>query len=442
MHHTNAQRGSDGRFGATDAPKARRIEVWLQPATVELLDVLCKQWGVGRGKVIDQLITRGPVAPAAWAATQAKPTPSAPPEPAPTPTTDLKAGDRVRFADGHDICAGAIGTVQAVNISRSVDGAPYISVTFCWINANGEEQQIQCLPDDLTPTPEPTPSGRGTVFDDPAYIAMQEKMSREWKIAKADAKVIGCDPRRVAQFKSRRKLDHERPLSVDAQQLLRDELENDERTAKGEAAALELRLERLASRADEAMLQQLSDSMLIPHLFLTVKLDKARLFLLKGFDAVGLKPRKKLVQSVWDDLHQLVPAAVPFDTPTQWADDPEERTAMRCLFWGTVIRLWSLEGEPPTTVDGFLEWSKYAVHQSFHERQANQRFNLGDAFAGRTSAESAAKTLGLPVGVELTTKAINDAYKSLAKQHHPDAGGDASKFQRITEARDRLLHTV
>ena len=78
MQHTNSQRGSDGRFGASQGPKARRIEVWLQPQTVELLDQLTKQWGVGEGKVIDQLLTRGPVAPAAWTATEATPTPSAP----------------------------------------------------------------------------------------------------------------------------------------------------------------------------------------------------------------------------------------------------------------------------------------------------------------------------------------------------------------------------
>ena len=83
MEHTNSQRGPDGRFGESKGPKARRIEVWLQPQTVELLDTLTKQWGVGRGKVIDQLITRGPVPPESWTkvAEASKPTPSAPQEP-------------------------------------------------------------------------------------------------------------------------------------------------------------------------------------------------------------------------------------------------------------------------------------------------------------------------------------------------------------------------
>ena len=86
MQHTNSHRGPDGRYGASDGPKAKRIEVWLQPQTVELLDTLTKQWGVGRGKVIDQLLTRGPVPPQSWTVvTESPPTPSAPPEPAAPP---------------------------------------------------------------------------------------------------------------------------------------------------------------------------------------------------------------------------------------------------------------------------------------------------------------------------------------------------------------------
>ena len=85
MQHTNSKRGPDGRFGDSKAPKAKRIEVWLQPQTVELLDTLTTQWGVGRGKVIDQLLTRGPVPPQSWSTV----TESPPPTPsAPKPTVD------------------------------------------------------------------------------------------------------------------------------------------------------------------------------------------------------------------------------------------------------------------------------------------------------------------------------------------------------------------
>ena len=82
------------------------------------------------------------------------------------------------------------------------------------------------------PEPEPTPSVRTKPWEDARFIAKQKEMARQWDICKADAKVIGCKPEQVQRFKAQRKLDHDRPLSVDAQQLLRDELENDQRTAK------------------------------------------------------------------------------------------------------------------------------------------------------------------------------------------------------------------
>ena len=88
MQHTNSERGSDGRFSQSEAPKAKRIDVWLQPQTIELLDTLTKQWGVGRGKVIDQLLTRGPVPPQSWTEVSEtnEPTAVGPPESPPEPS--------------------------------------------------------------------------------------------------------------------------------------------------------------------------------------------------------------------------------------------------------------------------------------------------------------------------------------------------------------------
>ena len=42
----------------------------------------------------------------------------------------------------------------------------------------------------------------------------------------------------------------------------------------------------------------------------------------------------------------------------------------------------------------------------------------------------------------LTRKGINDAYRVMAKRHHPDVGGDPSQFHRLAEAKDRLLLSV
>ena len=70
-------------------------------------------------------------------------------------------------------------------------------------------------------------------------------------------------------------------------------------------------------------------------------------------------------------------------------------------------------------------------------------YNFSRTMSGKPSSDSDRATLGLPPEAELTRKAINDAYKQLAKQHHPDAeGGDADRFQRLVAARERLLLEV
>ena len=56
MKNTNAQRGPDGRYSDSPSVKALRVEVWLQPSTIQSLDQLCSEWNVGRGKVIDHVI--------------------------------------------------------------------------------------------------------------------------------------------------------------------------------------------------------------------------------------------------------------------------------------------------------------------------------------------------------------------------------------------------
>ena len=70
---------------------------------------------------------------------------------------------------------------------------------------------------------------------------------------------------------------------------------------------------------------------------------------------------------------------------------------------------------------------------------SDQHQHQGDLLASCMPVKEARSVLDLPEGVELTKKAINDADKSLARVHHPEAGGDASKFQRIAEAKDRLM---
>ena len=67
---------------------------------------------------------------------------------------------------------------------------------------------------------------------------------------------------------------------------------------------------------------------------------------------------------------------------------------------------------------------------------------------GRRGAESRALTaeercrqmLGLPLGRQLATAEIHQAYRRSAKRVHPDAGGDAHAFLALAAARDALMH--
>lgn len=50
------------------------------------------------------------------------------------------------------------------------------------------------------------------------------------------------------------------------------------------------------------------------------------------------------------------------------------------------------------------------------------------------------EVLGLEVGCD--QEAVNAAYRSLAKKHHPDHGGDAKDFKRLQAAYEEALATV
>jgi hypothetical protein len=49
------------------------------------------------------------------------------------------------------------------------------------------------------------------------------------------------------------------------------------------------------------------------------------------------------------------------------------------------------------------------------------------------------QVLGLPLDRRLSGPEIHQAYKRAAKRAHPDAGGNAQKFQELSAARDALM---
>jgi uncharacterized protein YneF (UPF0154 family) len=56
-----------------------------------------------------------------------------------------------------------------------------------------------------------------------------------------------------------------------------------------------------------------------------------------------------------------------------------------------------------------------------------------------TPEECHRQLLGLPLGRRLSETEINRAYKRIAKQAHPDAGGNVEAFLRLSAARDALM---
>jgi hypothetical protein len=64
------------------------------------------------------------------------------------------------------------------------------------------------------------------------------------------------------------------------------------------------------------------------------------------------------------------------------------------------------------------------------------------ASVGEKEIEQAKQTLHWPQGVELSERTIQQQYRRLSQQHHPDKGGDAEAFHAITHARAVLLQQV
>jgi hypothetical protein len=74
------------------------------------------------------------------------------------------------------------------------------------------------------------------------------------------------------------------------------------------------------------------------------------------------------------------------------------------------------------------------------EHRHNQRGSRGELSV--VQERRYRRLLGLPLDLSLSRRAINSAFRRLAKSAHPDAGGSHEAFVRLTEARDALLNTA
>lgn len=394
MQHTNAKRGADGRFHATDGPKAKAVLIYLQPAILERLDRYCATYRVGRGKAIGHLLL-GALPPEEW---MDPPTDTGPkgggpvqpePEPAPAPAPEPPPTD-----------------------------------------------------------PEPPPTDTGREKEKPAQPASLEEVLRQaeeqeckrWRPLEAEAKALGIKSDDLAAFKRKHRLPRDQRLNAEAVAQLHQEQEAATRARKGRRIATDQHRSAVQQEATAERLRairavvgsQRTLSWAASMSAGPVLRKSASRYLLDALPTVGIRQRQMLVKGVWADLDALV--AVP-PLPTDWLP------VQRALFWGAVLRLPHLKGEPPTDTARFLEWCRFRVTASHRQAAQDRRADrVVDALLlGQMSELEARELLDIPADLPLGKAGINSVYRALARQHHPDAGGDAESFNRITEARDRLL---
>ena len=263
---------------------------------------------------------------------------------------------------------------------------------------------------------------------------------RRWEICREDAEGLpGVTARQIHIFKIERRIDRDRPLPDDARELLLELIENHRRDAKAEAASVAERIEQVKQRATPDRLRAIDGAVEAGPQKLSV--DAASCFLLNALHRIGIQHHSELVPSVWSDLESLIPYAAVFDFNTSGV--PDENLTRRCLFWGAVIRLDSLDGDPPQDTDEFLAWCGLAMNRSGQSRRKAQWWSdFTDRMAGRPGNEVDRRLLDLPTEGLLTARLIKAAYKQAARKSHPDLGGSAERMIQLNQARDRLLQAL
>lgn len=259
-------------------------------------------------------------------------------------------------------------------------------------------------------------------FTDPAWLQDQ-----------AEARACGLTVGQLRNFKRRHRLPLDQRLSTAARKLLALEQETAQRVAKGEkraqAEALQLIAQRATPEAAQAVAAIVPE---YPQLFRPETgwiSGQAGPYLVNRVEALTGK-RYAHHSGAWKRAAVLAPDAA--------SAAPADRFR-RLLFWGVILRLDQLEGSPPADPAAFYRWSQLAA---FTGQGPDPARTLGDLLAGRMGTTDARALLQLPESGPLDPVAIRAAYRAEAHHHHPDAGGDRHRFERLSEARDRLLLEV
>lgn len=264
-----------------------------------------------------------------------------------------------------------------------------------------------------------------------------------WLQDQAEARPLGLTVGQLRNFKRRQRLPLDQRLSPAALQQLALEQETAQRATAGEqrarAQALQLIAQRATSEAGQALAVVVPEKRQLFHAQTGWVSDwDVEPYLTNRLEALTAK-RYAVISAACNRAAKLAPAAAPFA--------PADRFR-RILFWGVILRLDQLEGPLPADPAAFYSWCQleaYAARDRYSKPSAGKHSPtswLSDLMAGRMDATHARVLLQLPETGPLDPAAIRTAYRSHARQHHPDNGGDRQRFERLTAARDRLLLEV
>jgi hypothetical protein len=125
--------------------------------------------------------------------------------------------------------------------------------------------------------------------------------------------------------------------------------------------------------------------------------------------------------------------------PLRFAVDRFDRAGYRAgLAWKANVRAVALGLEALRKVD------RYGITSRAEQYRGWQELGAGEPMPAGPSPTSASKLLAVAAGVLLGTTEVlspdqaRETFRTAARHHHPDVGGDPEMFRRLVEARDLL----
>lgn len=111
-------------------------------------------------------------------------------------------------------------------------------------------------------------------------------------------------------------------------------------------------------------------------------------------------------------------------------------TARLNIFW-TEIALRRANNELSR-----LRSETFRASANWRAERAHEQYRRAYAEAQARAHRDWRDVLGFPESERPSRHAINKRYRELAKKHHPDAGGDATKMAKLNTARKQALSEV